>query len=199
MQGRDLFSPMKVISLPIEFYGKLFSFNMFLGCLVCRPMKAASVRPVGIGDLFNTDKQRCIDAVRDPFLMHPRAESDGWKQVEHKELIRAYAHLLTWLCRHCYPVASLCGRWNLGLFANGGDASAFYYSVYPDMKKQLTLCLPRSLFVATTSKRFRDHGVLFMGTFLPTVRMHAWVVEDTMPADTRDKQWIHYQPVMIML
>ena len=85
------------------------------------------------------------------------------------------------------------------LFADAGDAAMFYYYVYPDMRRQHTLCLPRALFIATTSKRFKKHGTLFIGTFLPTVRMHAWVMEDGMQADRYDNQWIYYRPVQMML
>ena len=67
------------------------------------------------------------------------------------------------------------------------------------MKQQQTLCLPRSVFIATTSRRFKQHGTLFIGAFLPTVRMHAWVVEDGMPADSFDNQWIYYRPVLMLI
>lgn len=36
---------------------------------------------------------------------------------------------------------------------------------------------------------------MFIGAFLPSVQMHAWVIEDGMPADPHDDNWINFAPV----
>lgn len=189
---------MKVINHPIEYYGKTFRFNSFWGCLI-REQKMSETTEL-LENIDDAEKQRCVEAVIDPFKMRERNKSLGWKKIRYPRLARSYAMLLTWLCAHCYPIANLLFiHLKLNLFKNGCDASNFYYSVYPEMKIQHTLCLPRTIFISTTSQRFREHGVAFIGTFLPTVRMHAWVVEDGMPVDRFDKQWIYFQPVVMLL
>lgn len=188
---------MKSISTPVDYHGRRFSFNRTLGCLTWR--KASDDGQPAEPRFANEEKRRCWEAVQDPFLMRRRGHSDSWRHIRHERVARLYARWLTWLCKHCYPAAQLLGHLRLGLFADAGDACQFYKSLYPDPKRQRVLCLPRALFAATTSRRFQAHGVLFIGAFLPTVRMHAWVVEDGMTADRRDGQWIHYRPVMIML
>ena len=197
MAGETFRNHMKFVSQTIVFNGKQFRFNRFFGCLICKDEES-------LGDSMpvlsvNTDKQAIIDAVNDPFKMQQRVKSKGWKDVKRAWIACCYAHLLTWLCAHCYPLVNICVRFHLHIFSNAGEASMFYYSLYPDMKRQQTQCLPRAVFIAMTSRRFTQHGVLFIGAFLPTVRMHAWVIEDSMPADCFDKQWIHYRPVMMLL
>ena len=60
---------------------------------------------------------------------------------------------------------------------------------------QNTLCLPRSLFAASSSRRFADTGVLFIGVFLPARSMHAWIIEDGRQPDFDDPMWVNFQPV----
>ena len=190
---------MKVKNCPILFYGKEFVFNSLLGCLVSKDAKGAGKCTQHKLHTDNPLKKANIDAVNNPFKMERRKRSDNWKSVKGASFAKLYARLVTWLCLHCYPLSRLLFLFRINIFENAGDASMFYYSVYPNMKQQQTLCLPRALFIATTSRRFKQHGTMFIGAFLPTVRMHAWVVEDGMHADRFDNQWIYYQPVMMML
>ena len=61
--------------------------------------------------------------------------------------------------------------------------------------KQDTLCLPRTLFAAKTSREFKKSGVLFIGVLLASKQMHAWIVEDGRICDQRDTRWVDYRPV----
>lgn len=142
--GSNFILTMKVINHSIGYYGKTFSFNSFWGCLTCEQKKSETAEL--IVNIDNVEKLRCIEAVIDPFKMRERSKSLGWKKVKHPRLARNYARLLTWLCAHCYPIANLlfiCLK--LNLFDNGCDASNFYYSVYPEMNIQHSLCLPRTI------------------------------------------------------
>lgn len=60
------------------------------------------------------------------------------------------------------------------------------------------LCLQRSLLVAKVSKSFRKNGVLFVGALLPTIEMHAWIIEDGCQPDTQDRQWILFRPMLAL-
>lgn len=62
-------------------------------------------------------------------------------------------------------------------------------------KNQKDLCLPRALYAAKTSQRFKEHGVIFIGVFLPSRAMHAWVVEGGQLSDPFDSEWLHHRPV----
>lgn len=185
---------MKIIHCPVNYYGEHFRFSRFWGCLICSQRKSSgNTLPV-----LSAEKQACIDAVRDPYQIRECMKTTEWKKKESL-IAMLYARLLTWTCTHYYPMVNLFLWLRLDIFPSGNDASLFYYSVYPEMKRQQTLCLPRAIFIATTSKQFDKKGILFIGTFLPTVRMHAWVIEDGLHADLYDKQWIYYRPVMMMI
>lgn len=189
---------MTIINNPISFRSRIFQFNKLLGCLVFKE-RMNVVKDNTRTKVDNIIKQQCIDAVVNPFLMRKRPFRHNGIVINNKYLAKIYARFLTWLCSHCYPLAQLCSHLHFNVFENAGDAARFYYSVYPNEERQRVLCLPRAIFIATTSRRFKEHGVLFIGAFLPTVRMHAWVVEDGMCADIWDNQWFCFQPVMMIL
>lgn len=182
----------------INFLGKLYDFNCFLGILTCKESTNDVVYSLNSIRL-NADKQFCIETIKDPFLMPKRKKKEYWKSTWSHRLITLWARFLTLICAHCYPIAYLCSHLRIPIFENAADASTFFFHVYPDFKRQQVLCLPRAIFIATTSRRFKKYGAMFIGVFLPTVRMHAWVVEDGMCADIYDNQWIYYQPVAMMI
>lgn len=183
-------------NVPVVFKGLAYKFHRVLGLLTYS--RITGKQPNAKNLRIEGGKKDSVEAVANPFLMRQRKKSDSWRHTGSQVKARLWARLLTGLCAHCYPFAYLCSRLRLNLFDNAGDASQFYYSVYPSFKRQRVLCLPRAIFIATTSKRFKEHGVMFIGSFLPTVRMHAWVVEDGSNADIYDNQWICFQPVMMM-
>lgn len=82
-------------------------------------------------------------------------------------------------------------------FEDSSQAIAFFrrqvYSAPQD-----SLCLPRSLFAASASKRFAEFGVIVIGVFLPTRNMHAWIIEDGRQPDSHDSMWINFRPVAMI-
>lgn len=188
---------MTTFTVPINHYGKTYRFHRLLGLLTFK--EATNEHPTQKTSIGNQSKQRCLNVVNNPFLAPRNKTQKQTHHIKHEKIAHLWARLLTWLCFHCYPLAYGCVHIRLSLFDNATEACKFYYKLFPDFKKQKVLCLPRAFFVATTSRRFSKHGVAFIGAFLPTVRMHAWIVEDGKPADPYDNEWIEYQPVMMIL
>jgi hypothetical protein len=62
-------------------------------------------------------------------------------------------------------------------------------------RSQDELCLPRALFAAKTSRAFPEKGVVFIGVFLPSRNMHAWVIENGTLVDPQDRIWLNFRPV----
>lgn len=60
---------------------------------------------------------------------------------------------------------------------------------------QNNFCLPRVLFAARMSQKFQECGVIFIGVFLPSKSMHAWIIEDCVQPDEKDLIWTHFKPV----
>ena len=82
-------------------------------------------------------------------------------------------------------------------FEDSSQAIAFFrQQVYS--APQDNLCLPRSLFAASASKRFAESGVIVIGVFLPTRNMHAWIIEDGRQPDSHDSMWINFRPVAMI-
>lgn len=62
-------------------------------------------------------------------------------------------------------------------------------------RSQDELCMPRALFAAKTSRAFPEKGVVFIGVFLPSRNMHAWVIENGTLVDPQDRIWLNFRPV----
>ncbi len=80
------------------------------------------------------------------------------------------------------------------LYDDAKQAIEAFYRIYP-VDRQDSLCLPRALFAAAMSKKFRKNGVVFIGVFLPSKSMHAWIIEDGIQPDVNDNIWINFKPV----
>lgn len=85
----------------------------------------------------------------------------------------------------------------MNMFKNAFEATMFFCEAIE--ANQMKLCLPRSIFVATTSKQFKETGVMFIGIFHPTRHMHAWIIEDGIQPYINDNLWINYTPVSVMV
>lgn len=173
-------------SLPTSFRHQHFVFSPFWGWL--RRVRQSSAMPQ-----LTEKEERAMHAVRNPFS----APLPTWaEQQEVSRGMERWAKLLRWAAHHCFPLLRLlmCFQWNA--YPDGRAAVRAFRQLFPSEQQRL-LCMSRAAFVATTSRRFRDQGVLFVGAFLPSVQMHAWVVEDGQLVDAGDKIWICYTPIAL--
>lgn len=131
--------------------------------------------------------------VDNPYCLQRR---DDGSEMEIRTLIKWYAHLLIFLHQHFYFGLYLLSFLRMPVFEDAGSACKAFRTII--LKNQNKLCLPRAVFVSTTSKRFRKNGAMYIGVFLPSRQMHAWVIEDEMHADVNDDYWQMYTPVAIM-
>ena len=132
----------------------------------------------------------------DPFLLAPRAYN-GERTFRVSWWVKPYARLMKWLCGKSFFLARQLCKLPLRCFDNSVDATDYFYTLYP-YKFPDQNCLPRAFFAASTSKRFPKHGTIFIGTMLPTVNMHAWIIEDGVQADTGDILWVNFAPVAMI-
>jgi len=82
------------------------------------------------------------------------------------------------------------------LFKNTGEAISCINSLSINKKLRHQLCLQRAFLASKVSESFDDKGVIFIGAFLPTGDMHAWIIEDGMQPDPEDRIWINYRPLL---
>lgn len=141
------------------------------------------------------DNRPLPEEIAKPFLVHQRRVESI--EVKISSYSKIYAHFLVWAARYCYPVIYLLSHLRLNVYDDAQQASHAFQQATKD-KQQKLLCLPRSVFIATTSKRFKEHGTMYIGIFLPSRNMHAWVIEDNLQTDEWDNYWILYQPLIMM-
>jgi hypothetical protein len=135
---------------------------------------------------------------RNPYQLAPAAKRTSYTtdiKWGHQDVRRGVeiANGLIRLCRRQFWLACLSSSFRRPLFENSAEAVSFFRETVDG--EQGTLCLPRALFAAKTSRAFATNGVIFIGIFLPSRSMHAWVVESDSLADPEDDIWINYQPV----
>lgn len=177
--------------IPVQFQGDVYIFEGFTGSLMRRSAKPGDAVEPAMDDIA----RKCLKEVTDPFLLRERQVAPVPKRISIG--IRLYAAILTWLCRHVFPLGRLWATIPLRCYPDAGVATEVYYKLYPG-KQQRNLCLPRAYFARSASKRFRKHGAMFIGAFLPSVQMHAWVLEEGMHADRHDNSWVNYAPIAVI-
>jgi len=113
-------------------------------------------------------------------------------------LLSKRASQLVYLCRaNLFCLAYKYISFLKPSFENSSQAIDFFrHQVYS--KPQDSLCLPRSLFAASASKRFAESGVIVIGVFFPTRSMHAWIIEDGRQPDRHDSMWVNFRPVAMI-
>lgn len=166
---------------PLLFNEKLYSFKPLLGYLI------------------EEEQQKdfaALHAVENPFLLNRRAHQE-FDEINITRFVVCYARILTKLSRHSFQIAFWVSKLVRPRYADAYISTLAYRKLYPG-DQQRKLCLPRMLFAASMSKRFKKYGTAFIGIFLPSVQMHAWVIEDNTLADPYDNEWICYNPVAII-
>ena len=132
--------------------------------------------------------------VKKPFLLHGRERGET---PRISAFAKCYARLLVFLWKYFYPAVYLLSHCRFAIYKDAGEANMAFRKILKG-RNQRVLCLPRSIFIATTSRRFKGNGALFIGCFLPFRHMHAWVIEDGMHADVYDHVWIQFTPLAMM-
>lgn len=181
---------MQVISITVIYGNKGYRLHSLLGLLLEK-------------DDIEYDKnmpllkkiEKTYEKVINPYLLLPnnKPSKDKLIVLRYAKLI---AQLYTYLCTKSFLFVRLLSFFRFNIFNSSEEAIIFYRNNIKE--NQPNLCLPRALFAACTSRAFRDKGAMFIGVFLPTRQMHAWVIENDKQPDWYDDIWICYQPVAVM-
>lgn len=180
--------------LRVCFRGKCYKFNSFTGWLTSRHTDDVldTVSAIRCQSKKGNDILRYVI---NPYLTRNTTKFYGVNHIPFR--VRFYALTLIWLHRHFFPGIYLFSKCRFAIFDNAAIATDAFCKIHPE--NQRVLCLPRSVFAATTSKRFPENGALFIGAFLPSHHMHAWIIEDGTNAYRYDTIWTNYTPVSIMV
>lgn len=180
--------PLKIVSLPVSDNDGYYFFEPFSGLLLYRHGKTRYQNTKDV-----TKLNSFLSLNNQPYKLPPASTERMFKKKENF-LIRSYAILLTKIINLNFFQARVFAKLGCRCFSDSKEAIAFYRKyIYP--RKQNDLCLSRTLFAVATSKKFKESGVVFIGVFLPSKSMHAWIIEDGVHTDPQDGIWINYQPV----
>jgi hypothetical protein len=183
---------MKLYKTPISFSTQEYFFNSFLGSLLCRPINDVSP----IKKQLSKKVMMLLENIDAPYKLKQTKHSES--TIKTSRFIKLYAKTLVFICKHSFFLAFLFAKIRIPVFENAAEAIAIFRECTND-KNQSDLCLPRSFFAVSTSKKFKKSGVMFIGVFLPSRSMHAWVIEDNCQPDWYDGIWINFQPVAVFI
>jgi hypothetical protein len=179
---------LKIISLPISNSNGYYLFERFSGLLLSKPRKST---------LQNTRDSTKLNSFLGLNNQPYKLSSFSSESVSFNKggfLVRFYAILLTKIIKFNFFLGRVFAKLGYRYFSDSKEAVAFFRKhICPS--QQNDLCLARTLFAAATSKKFKENGVIFIGVFLPSKSMHAWIIENGAHTDLLDGIWINYQPV----
>jgi hypothetical protein len=180
--------PFKIISLTVSDNDTYYFFEPISGMLLSSYGKSRIQN-----DKDNTKLNSYLDLNNQPYkLSSISSESVSFKK--EGSLVRFYAILLTKIVRFNFFLGRVFATLGCRYFSDSKEAVAFFRKhICPSQQNDLGLA--RTLFGAATSKKFKESGVVFIGVFLPSKSMHAWIIEDGVHTDPQDGIWINYQPV----
>jgi hypothetical protein len=182
---------MRFIPITANYRNSCFRIHKIFGLL----LEYSNIEIMNIELPYNLNK--LFIKVANPYLLKSTSTNEFNKKFSKPSIFSYYiTKVFTYLCLHSFILVRILSHFHFPIFNTTEEAILFYRGIYP--KEQQNLCLPRSLFAACTSKSFKKGGALFIGVFLPSRAMHAWIIEENKQPDLYDDIWICYQPVAIM-
>lgn len=179
---------MKFFSLPIYQKNIVYFLEPFTANLFSKKAETQKANQVLHSEKVIAALKQCDN----PYLLKENATNST--PISTSLYLKYFGHSLTKVCKQSFWLARTITIFGKPIFNSTSDAIMAYRKLYP-INQQQDLCLPRTLFAASTSKSFKENGVIFIGVFLPSRSMHAWIIEDGMQPDPNDAIWINYQPV----
>ena len=177
---------MRIIAIDAIYNGYTFTLNKLFGFLLQKDCKIKRNNNKKI-DFF-------LNIIANPYyLNNTEIKFSHSRDDSIKKLAFVLAKLYTKFILKSFFFVRILSVIRVPIFETTQEAILFYRKQFPG--KQQELCLPRALFAASTSKSFKKESVVFIGVFLPSRAMHAWIIENNMQPDPFDDIWICYQPV----
>jgi hypothetical protein len=179
---------MKFISLPLNYKNKKYFLSEWTGDLLIQNSKG------NISQHLPCEKvSKALSLCNNPYDLHINTNNEC-KSENISQSLKNKARNLVLLSRINFFLAIQYASIKTREFPDAARAIAYFHSLTANDKMK-SLCLPRALFAAKTSKAFDQEGVIFIGAFLPCRLMHAWIIEKRIQPDTQDYIWHQFQPI----
>lgn len=179
---------MQLIHLPIRKEDGFYQLEPYFGTLVY------SKKTRGVSEFSKKliSAKFCCD---NPYnLVSPLADIYKTEFCEMDKVSEQISRRLIQLTKLNFWLAIRYASFGRQNCTNAIQAIRLFRRLYPSSIQE-ELCLPRAVFAARMSQRFKESGVIFIGVFLPTRSMHAWVIEDNIQPDENDTIWTNFNPV----
>ena len=178
---------MKFISLPVNFNNEQYLVSEFSGNLLIQ-QRGKKHRADKLPEKLSRALVECNQPYNLKSNQYIKKNLNNFPDYSRK------ANLMILFCRISLFAAKQYACFQAGIFCNSAQSINYFYSV-TSKEEANSLCLPRALFAAKTSEIFNEEGVVFIGAFLPSRAMHAWVIEKGIQPDQRDNIWHQYRPI----
>ena len=184
---------MKFIDIPLIHNDNFYFFNKLLGILLYRKNYIEKIGFNLTPELAKLNYQLILN----PYLIESCDKTVEIQRIPY--LAKVYAKLIVFIAKYSFYIACKITKLPIIKFPNSRYAVQIFNTIYSEPYQQRTLCLSRTLFVVATSKSFKKNGTAFIGVFLPSKKMHAWVIESGCNPDSSDEIWLSYQPVVAII
>ena len=138
-----------------------------------------------------------LDLCMDPYRLSPTPEIPQVYNVDAELIIKNIYARQSYLRRKNFFLSVLYSRIRKPLYETSAEVFSAIDRQFPEEQFSES-CLQRTLTVIKTSKKFKTHGVLFIGAQIPLKNMHAWIIEDGVQPDKTDRRWINYLPLLAL-
>ena len=186
------FRYLKHIELPYFDGNSVWSISPYTGSLL-------KSKPVEVEKKTNIPKKvsQAIAYCKEPYLckVNTKINVDNSNEEIFKVLNRKHNRLLK-ISNNRFYMTRLYSSIKNFIFENTDEAITYINNLPPQVEFKHQLCLQRAFLSSKISSSFIDNGVIFIGAFLPTGDMHAWIIEDGKQPDYDDRGWVNYRPLL---
>jgi hypothetical protein len=182
------FAFMQFVSIPLIFKESQYFISELTGDLIIK-VKGKNIESRRFSKKLINALSLCDNPYRIKFIPNTTQSF-----ISESRKIRFKANFLIYLCKINFFLAHKYASFKDLYFSDSSDAIAYFHSATGNDETN-NLCLPRTLFAAKTSRIFDNEGVIFIGAFLPSRSMHAWIIEKGTQPDRRDNIWHQYRPI----
>lgn len=177
---------------------KEYKFSLLMGCLISKEIDVLSNKKNKFKSI-PPKLSETLKIIEDPFKVKTsfHSTSSEFKDLKKRGRLIVYARFLIYLQKKFPTLLLLFAHLRFKIFEDSDRAIEFFRQVHPENQK--ILCLSRSIFAASTSKKFKKNGGLFIGIFHPSKHMHAWIIEDSHNPCKFDNIWTNYSPLVAIL
>jgi hypothetical protein len=189
------FKYLKHIELPYYEGDIIWTICPITGSLLKTKMQGAEPRKNNIP----LKVSKAIEYCNQPYLCNPN--NDVKHQPSEQKLVSKVNKMHEFLLKignSRFYLIRLYSSFKDEFFKRTDEAIFQINSLEKQIELKHQLCLQRAFLASKISKSFEANGVIFIGAFLPTGDMHAWIIENGIQPDSDDRGWINYRPLLAL-